>query len=625
LGRTGQFGIGVLSYFMIADRIVISTKRSQEPGDGDGTGWRFETAGVGSFGELRRNQNLTPGTLVQLHLRDDVVGPQPGEWFKSLANFIKKTLQHIPCKFELSTTLPATPTLSYSPGWCRKQEDFENDLLNEIRSERHGSQNKTPVALLSSTGRQKIEAEKKRIEMLRSEVREYLRWKVLEGEILDGAGRFRIHLPYFDLLGNASLAFFRITERDRNLIVKKMGEGYMFLPLGDTHESWKGMAVESGSISCRHREALNDEVQGAFLEVDWHSPIAGNIAVNRIQFLVNDRSNEYESWITGQSNKLLDEIVKSNEHSVFGLLNRKLAVSDIAVRKPLSWLSLEDGDHGTERKWKPLKFPLVPGNTFFPDEPPENITWKRSKVSVSGNIQRMDEDESYEGITWHSESTPPDRIMLLEQLYPRTKNRVSRMRPHLRHDITMVPIWITTPKFTPCSHAVGMLSAFPRKWATLCGARFEDFLTFADSTHIWNSEHPLISLIDSEGQDWCAKNFAKSLDPLPLKHEVLSTSSRASAWVIKCLSSESRELWDGLKDRDPMFLMNLWELIFSDMKGTGSREKVICMWVNHGSDSKLCVLSSSTWRELSFYEGKESRIIMEHLPDPGLEWKVIVH
>jgi len=29
LGRTGQFGIGVLSYFMISDRVIINTKRSQ--------------------------------------------------------------------------------------------------------------------------------------------------------------------------------------------------------------------------------------------------------------------------------------------------------------------------------------------------------------------------------------------------------------------------------------------------------------------------------------------------------------------------------------------------------------------------------------------------------------------
>jgi HSP90 family molecular chaperone len=44
LGRTGLFGIGVLSYFMIADRLVIFTRRSQEAGDADATTWRFETA-----------------------------------------------------------------------------------------------------------------------------------------------------------------------------------------------------------------------------------------------------------------------------------------------------------------------------------------------------------------------------------------------------------------------------------------------------------------------------------------------------------------------------------------------------------------------------------------------------
>ncbi len=329
LGRTGQFGIGVLSYFMISDRVIVYTKRSQEPGDGDGIGWRFETAGVGSFGELRRNQNLTSGTLVRLHLRENMAGSQPAEWFKSLANFVKQTLRLVPCKFELSTTLQETPTISYGPGWCRKLEDFENDLVNEIGLERHGRQNKTPVELLSPTRRQQIEAEEKRIHMLRSEARKCVRWRVLEREMPDGAGRVRIHAPYFDLLGKGSLAFLRITERNRDLIANNMGMGYMFVPSGDVHESWKGMSLESESI--RHygvEVAGNRAGPGAFVEVDWSSAIAGNIAVNRTQFILNDRSQEYRSWIISQSEKLREEIAKSNEHSVFGLLNRNLIVSE---------------------------------------------------------------------------------------------------------------------------------------------------------------------------------------------------------------------------------------------------------------------------------------------------------
>jgi len=42
-GRTGQFGIGVLSYFMIADRLRLATRRAAEPKDGEAHGWTFES------------------------------------------------------------------------------------------------------------------------------------------------------------------------------------------------------------------------------------------------------------------------------------------------------------------------------------------------------------------------------------------------------------------------------------------------------------------------------------------------------------------------------------------------------------------------------------------------------
>jgi hypothetical protein len=84
------------------------------------------------------------------------------------------------------------------------------------------------------------------------------------------------------LLGEDSLAFLRIAAQGRNLILEKIINGYMFLPSGQTQESWKGMAVASGPIH-RHGFAMRElglEQSGAFLEVDWYSAIAGKIGVN---------------------------------------------------------------------------------------------------------------------------------------------------------------------------------------------------------------------------------------------------------------------------------------------------------------------------------------------------------
>ncbi|MFY9820772.1 MAG: hypothetical protein WAM82_05285 [Thermoanaerobaculia bacterium] len=50
LGRTGQFGIGVLSFFMLADDVEIRTRRSPVRGDAETHGWWFQTElGSGSW------------------------------------------------------------------------------------------------------------------------------------------------------------------------------------------------------------------------------------------------------------------------------------------------------------------------------------------------------------------------------------------------------------------------------------------------------------------------------------------------------------------------------------------------------------------------------------------------
>ena len=54
LNRSGEFGIGVLSYFMIADLVEIRTRPHLDYYKIPQEGWKFTTKGVGSFGELRK-------------------------------------------------------------------------------------------------------------------------------------------------------------------------------------------------------------------------------------------------------------------------------------------------------------------------------------------------------------------------------------------------------------------------------------------------------------------------------------------------------------------------------------------------------------------------------------------
>lgn len=120
LGRTGQFGIGVLSYFMLADRLVIKTRRSQSPGDAEPNGWHFESEGVGSFGELRRDESVGPGTEVRLRLRPVFV-EDLSEFYKKLKVFLENTLVRVPCRFEIRA--PNRMTSAGGPRWTMSEAD----------------------------------------------------------------------------------------------------------------------------------------------------------------------------------------------------------------------------------------------------------------------------------------------------------------------------------------------------------------------------------------------------------------------------------------------------------------------------------------------------------------------
>ncbi len=66
LGLIGQFGVGFYSAFMVADRVVVVSRRA-----GEERGWIWASDGRSGF-SVRESEELPPrGTAVTLHLRED--------------------------------------------------------------------------------------------------------------------------------------------------------------------------------------------------------------------------------------------------------------------------------------------------------------------------------------------------------------------------------------------------------------------------------------------------------------------------------------------------------------------------------------------------------------------------
>jgi len=123
----GQFGVGFYSAFMVADNVVLTTRRL-----GEETAWRWESSGDGSF-TLGESEKAERGTILELHLKDDEK-EFLDDW--RLRNIVKKYSEYIAHPIVLVTPVEGEAdkvdeeTLNdKAPVWRRSK--------NEVTAEQH--------------------------------------------------------------------------------------------------------------------------------------------------------------------------------------------------------------------------------------------------------------------------------------------------------------------------------------------------------------------------------------------------------------------------------------------------------------------------------------------------------
>ncbi|MBF0325369.1 MAG: ATP-binding protein [Alphaproteobacteria bacterium] len=135
---TGQFGIGALSYFMLADRVEI-TSRSLA---GNGGAWTFVTEGIGDFGELRPSSRTAIGTEVRLRLRQklnrdggDVPLTDATTVAAAIGTYLLETVIHTPC----AVTCPGQDgkPRHARPGWFRPLDWYGKTLFPIVDDPRY--------------------------------------------------------------------------------------------------------------------------------------------------------------------------------------------------------------------------------------------------------------------------------------------------------------------------------------------------------------------------------------------------------------------------------------------------------------------------------------------------------
>ncbi|MCP2336786.1 HD domain-containing protein [Actinomadura rupiterrae] len=111
-----QFGIGVFSYFMLADEIAIETRRLNMDGHGGGTGLRVDVSSSGSLFRIRRSDQAVPhsGTRVTLYLPDDIA--QSTSVLKTLGDLLKVAEYDVIIKEDDRKKVWPAGWLHYPPG-----------------------------------------------------------------------------------------------------------------------------------------------------------------------------------------------------------------------------------------------------------------------------------------------------------------------------------------------------------------------------------------------------------------------------------------------------------------------------------------------------------------------------
>jgi hypothetical protein len=525
LSRTGQFGIGVLSYFMLADRVTITTRRSGLCDDAESNGWHFETEGVGSFGELKSQNVHRQGTTLKLHLAQNIC-IAPATFYNDLKGYIHSTLTLAPCNVKISSNLDSEIT-EYQMGWLKSTQRLTHLLVSAVDSFAY-DESGIRRDLLPVSRQRELEKTEAYWQTIKNEMQDHVEWRTETGSLEQALGHYRIHIPVFKMKAGVSLAFVRPGSNDRLL---RVGKGFCFIPRPVAYHSWKGMTVRSSRSLGRPDVGL--------VEIDWTDRAAGEISIARSEFIPTAAAKIANQVINAKISKLMEQIACENRQSKFSSLNFRIAeLPDLSPNKP-AWIK-----GYSEGAWKKIEFPAISRLSYaYESRTPTKLSLKNEKVEIISCLRQPHDDDEYDGLAWNSSSCSPDKIVVLSDT-----------------DFNVVPLWERAPQDT-IVQAIGLTAAFPGKWSNCVAAHFDCYSELQASATVWNRNHPLAKAVTVEAKDWVTVNLPTHVDPLTFRELLLDKPSYGAAWISVSIDNIALDYWNGIRDRDKQFLDKLWALL----------------------------------------------------------------
>ena len=480
---TGRFGIGVLSYFMIASQVQFETRRSQIAGDSDGTAWLFTTTGVGSFGELRKSKSRRRGTCVKLKLKTGLFGDDA--IYDIVEKYLLANLTALPCRFILKSDAEPKKKLELPPGWVRNPAYWLRQLYDKVT-----------WPYLS------------RFDM--DEITTSTHWFVEEGPLPEGFGSYRLGIPYFELEGGLCLGYLRTQMQGDHLSILPFGgrsdirirdiEGYLFKHL--LTESYNGIIVEGDAYGFQLPESPT-----AVVEIDWQSERAGKVSVERTTLLRSPAAINMGEYVAQRLRDGFLKVLEKGRGSAFSLLNEILTGSDSTVLNK-EWITTEMNSlFRIGGSWKPIRLPAFPANSpYFYFGPLIS-----SKLDLATMMSMVDNKHDKHTADWFSRAVRYDKPAKWrgKELWPvkelsiysggRSIHGFPLSKPDCIatvHDalfFNVVPIWekSTFSQSQSVWYGIPHPCTFPPFWEKLLAVKLE----FGPNQVLLNSAHPATALI----------------------------------------------------------------------------------------------------------------------------------
>jgi hypothetical protein len=534
LERTGEFGIGVLSYFMLADRVELRTQRCGEAPSGEAEGWTFGTDGVGSFGELSRDTAWRGGTEVTLTLRFPLEA-------KTVAEALRRMVIRAPCEVILQAD--DARLLRLDAGWTATLPDLVQVVRNRLRGVLREDDEGADDEFLPRHDRVQLQ---RRIEALREaieQLEERIRWISWEEELPGGLGRCRMALPYVETLAGMSLAIVNVQREDRGWQLNGIGLGRIVLFDFPVVHAVGGMRIREHADDDfpRHRTAA------WITEVDWTPGDAGHVLVSRDEITLSRMAEEALAAVRRVAHERIVDVLLGQPASPLTRINacvaRNAGVKDPPGLDSPWWLLWRPADDGG---WWPclekLVPPIVTSNSSATD-----LQVGSQPITIPGYIGTGFADSFG---TWDDRHQPPERYVL-------DVNRTALVgywpdlvvRPAIGRDLF--------PTFPPGSHhVVGIL--------------------LSSNGFAWNLSSPVCAGSWSRSRRSDFRRTSPS-DPL-VDRTPLRSPSAARRWIFELLAAyrrydswggdDTKEIWDAVSQRDPEFLRAVIQLAMDDETAT---------------------------------------------------------